>query len=214
MIETTLLKYLLAVFAITNPFANLVVFVSLTGHRPPHEQHVIAVKTSLAIGFIFLISTWLGNLILSFFAISVPSFELAGGVVLSLVALSMLQTHKTEMSFTSSENEEAATKHSIAVVPLAIPIFSGPGAISTIIVHVRNNPDFLSKVYFSIIDILIAAFIMLLLYFAAPIRRFLGDSGSKILTRIMGLIILAMAMEMLIHGLKESFPVLESLPTV
>lgn len=208
MIEPTLVKYFLAVFAITNPFANLVVFVSLTGHRSSQEQHAIAIKTSLAIATIFLISTWLGNIILSFFAISVPSFELAGGTVLSLVALSMLQTHKTEMSFTSAENEEAATKNSIAVVPLAIPIFSGPGAISTIIVHVRNNPSILTKTYFSLIDIIIAAFIMLLLYFAAPISRFLGNSGSRILTRIMGLIILAMAFEMLVHGARESFPAL------
>lgn len=201
-----IIHYFVSMLAITNPFGNLAIFIGLTSHNTLAEQRKIAATTALATVIILLIGTWCGGFVLRFLGISVPSFELAGGIIITLLGLSLLQSKISGMSHTEEEQKSAVQKSSIAVVPMSIPIIAGPGALATIILYSEKSPHFLTRLPFSVCDIVIALVIWLVLFFASHISRLLGVSGIKILMRIMGLILVAMAMEMLTSGLLADFP--------
>ena len=199
-------NFLTTMFAITNPFGNLAIFIGLTSHRSKAAQHKVALTTAVATVIIFLLITWIGQALLSMLSISISAFEMAGGIIITLIGLSMLSSKKSEMSHTESENKQASSKENIAVVPLAIPIIAGPGAMTAILVSINKYPHLMARVYISFGDILIAAFIGLTFYFAGPISKLLGESGIKIAIRITGLILVAMAMGMLTTGLGQALP--------
>lgn len=201
-----LITFIVTMFAITNPFGNLGIFIALTADKTVEEQRVIAMKTALACCVIFLVVTWFGQLILDFLGITVPAFEVAGGIVIMLIGLSMLQSKSSSLVQTDKEKKSAAVKASVAVVPLAMPIIAGPGAISTILVDLHQFPSIIAKVWVSVCDVILALIIMIVLLFAAPLRKFLGTSGISIMVRIMGLILIAMAMQMLTRGLISLLP--------
>lgn len=196
-----IINFIVGLIAITNPFGNMAIFLGLTSKKTLPEKRHLALVATLAIVIILLTSTWLGDGILKSFGISLSAFELAGALVITLVGLSLLSAHKSEFSHTDEEATEAKTKESIAVVPLAIPIIAGPGAITTLIIYAHKFPGVVDKLTQSLIDIGVAIFIGLILYFSDKISRVLGIAGVKILTRVMGLILIAMAMQMLISGL-------------
>ena len=200
------IHYFVSLLAITNPFGNLAIFIGLTSHNTLAEQRKIATATAFATCIILLIGTWCGGLVLDFLGISVPSFQIAGGLVITLLGLSLLQSKISGMSHTEEEQKSAVQKNSIAVVPMSIPIIAGPGALATIILYSEKSPHLLTRLPFSICDIAIAFVIWLALFFSGNISRLLGVSGIKILMRIMGLILVAMAMEMLTSGLLADFP--------
>lgn len=201
MTSSQFIHFLVALLAVTNPLGNLAIFLGLTSTNTPKEQKRIALKTSLSIVIILLITVWLGTGILTFFGIHLPAFELAGGLVIILLGLSMLRPHSQ-----ASQKTSAKDKESIAVVPLAIPIIAGPGAITAIIVATKNLPGILDRVYFSLGCVLVSLLIYLVLHFSSFISRLLGEEGIKIATRIMGLLLVAIAMEIIISGITTLLP--------
>jgi len=200
-----LITFIVTMFAITNPFGNLGIFIALTADETVKEQRIIAIKTALACCIIFLIVTWFGQSILNFLGITVPAFQVAGGIVIAMIGISMLQSKKSDIAHSSNETKTAG-QASVAIVPLAMPIIAGPGAISTILVDLHQFPSITAKVWASACEILLAIIIMIVLLFAAPLRKFLGNSGISIMVRIMGLILIAMAMQMLTRGLISLLP--------
>lgn len=201
-----LVTYLVTMFAITNPFGNLGIFIALTSDKSVSEQRVIAVKTAFACFIIFLVVTWFGDQILSLMGITVPAFQVAGGIVVALIGLSMLQSKQSDVAHSPKEKQDALTKASVAVVPLAMPIIAGPGAISTILVDLHQFPSLMAKIWVTASNLALAVLIMVVLLFAAPLRKFLGTSGISIMVRIMGLILIAMAMQMFTKGLVVLLP--------
>lgn len=208
MPQADTIKFIVAMIIMLNPLGSLSIFLQLTKRLPHWDQRKIAMMTTVAIAIIMLITVWTGKAVLSLLGISIPSFRFAGGIILLLMGLSMLQSRESPVSHTSEDDDAVTDRHSIAIVPLALPIIIGPGAISTIIITVEDFPLFFSKLWMSVICFLLASGMGALLYFAHPVAKFVGASTMKAITRIMGMIIMAIAVEMLAAGLTGLIPAL------
>jgi multiple antibiotic resistance protein len=201
-----LVGYIVAMLAITNPFGTVGVFIALTDDRSHREQRRIGITAAFACLIIFMVVTWFGEALLKLMGISVSAFQVGGGIVVAIIGLSMLRTESSSIRQTEQEQKAATHKASIAVVPLAIPILAGPGAISNILVDLHQFSTVIAKVYMSVANIFIAAVIGIVLLFAGTIRRILGVTGINILVRIMGLLLLAMAVQMMAKGAVALMP--------
>jgi multiple antibiotic resistance protein len=139
--------------------------------------------------------------------IKLPAFQVAGGVVLFILALSMLNAEESPIKQTVEEVKERKSE-SGAIVPLAIPIIAGPGAISSIIVDVNQFPGLLNQIVLSISAILVALVMGVILYFAANLEKMIGSSGINVINRLGGLILAAIAIQSLANGVMGLFPFL------
>jgi multiple antibiotic resistance protein len=200
------IKFIISLFAIVNPIGAIPIYVSLTaGYRPEDRARIVRI-TPIAVVAILLATLTGGEFILRFFGISIGSFRVGGGILLLLMAISMLQARTSRTAHTSDEAEETADRETIAVVPLAIPMLSGPGAISTVIVYAYKAKDPLAYLITSAGILLIGLSIFLSLLAAPYLTKKLGKTGINIITRIMGLILAAIAVEFITTGLKNIFP--------
>ncbi|WP_426416731.1 MarC family protein [Aestuariirhabdus sp. LZHN29] len=197
-------SFIATLFSMMNPIGNIGVFAGMTGGLPDSEIRKIAWKTGFAIAVTLLLVVWLGDVLLRFFGISVDELRAAGGVVVLIIGLHML-FNKSEHKHSTAELEDAETRDSIAVVPMAIPITAGPGTMTSVLL-VSQHQHLISRFEVSLIVILMAVLTALLYSFAGPLSRRLGESGVGVVTRIMGLVLSAIAMGMLAAGLKSLLP--------
>ncbi len=204
--DGALVTFAVALITIANPIGNLAIFASMTGDRSDAEKKQIATGSALAIAIILVIVTWSGSYLLDLFGISVPAFQTAGGLIILLLGLAMLHSKTSTMQQTEAEGTEAKDKESIAVVPLAIPIVAGPGAMTTIIVQTHQTSTIVDRALVTGVCLGTAFLLFLAFRFAAPIGRRLGISGINIVTRIMGMVLSAIAIGMMANGLKQLFP--------
>lgn len=199
-------KFLIGIFAILNPLGSIPIFLSLMAGRSSNEIRRTAFKTAVAVAVILIFSVWAGNGLLSFFGIGIPSFRIAGGLLLLIIAMAMFDARPGQVRQTQAEQAEAETKEDIAVVPLAIPLLAGPGAISLTIVDAHQAGGMLDKFVLSAGIVVIAIIVWLVLWLAEPIGKRLGTSGLNIATRVMGLLLAAMAVQFMADGLIALFP--------
>lgn len=206
-----------ALFALANPFGNLPFFITYTSTLTSRVRKATAVLLSLFLLVFYLIFFFLGNDILRFFGISIPAFQIAGGIVVLIIALSMVSGEHTdkqkEILHVDDKNENKETFGEDlekaeaflpkVLVPLGIPIYAGPGALSVVVMYGNKAFDAGGGAVFdSIIVIAIICLIVCVVNFlATPIRKCLGDQGLEILVRIMGLILAAIAVTLFIEGL-------------
>ncbi len=191
-----------------NPLGSLSIFLQLTDRFSVTHQRKTAIKCGLSITIIMVITIWLGNQLLDLLGITIASFRFAGGIILLLTGLSMLQSKESPISHTPEDDIAAEERSSIAIVPLALPIIIGPGSISTLIIQSSDYPNLSYKIWLSVLCILLAIGMFLLLYFGSIIAKFVGESVIKVITRIMGMIIMAIAVGMLANGLIGLLPML------
>ena len=201
------LKFLAGLFAIVDPLGSIPLFVVLTANQNLLERVQTARMAALTVGGVLLGVLLSGEPVLSFFGISFGSFQIAGGILLLLMALSMVQAQVSPVKNTQEELEDAESRASVAVVPLGIPLLAGPGAMSAVILyaHRSNHPG-----HYLVIagEILLVAFSVWLCFRAAPFfTRWLGRTGINVSTRLMGLIIAALGVEFISNGVKRLFPV-------
>ncbi|WP_207905756.1 MarC family protein [Aestuariirhabdus litorea] len=197
-------SFIATLFSMMNPIGNVGVFAGMTAGRPDPEVRKIALQTGVAIAVTLLLVAWCGDLLLRFFGISVEELRAAGGVVVLIIGLHML-FNKAEHKHTSEELEDAENRESIAVVPMAIPITAGPGTMTSVLL-VSQHQHLISLIEISVIVLVMSALTALLYGFSGPVSRRLGASGVGVVTRIMGLVLSAIAMGMLAAGLKELLP--------
>lgn len=207
---TELLKDFVGIFAILNPLGAIPVYLSMTAHKSELEIKRIAIKTAIAVAVILVISIWAGSTVLQFFGITMPAFRIASGLLVLLVAISMFHAKSSGASHTHQETIEAAQKDDIAIVPLAIPLLAGPGAISLVIVNVNRMDQWFEKMLLTLGIIILAAVIWLTLRIANSLGQLMGTAGINTATRIMGLLLAAMAVQFMILGIVEAFPGLAS----
>jgi len=200
MESTDYLKLFLGLVSIVNPIGTIPVFLSLTQERDRAERRSIARQTSAAVLIILGIALLGGEAVLQFFGISIPSFRCAGGILVFLMALSMLRAEPSGLRHTAEENLESSQKDSIAVVPLAMPMLAGPGAISTVIVYAHASSTWPQKGFMALAIAGTALVTYVALRFAPFIERLLGQTGMNIVTRVMGLILAALAVELMAGG--------------
>lgn len=205
MTEAALTSFIATLFSMMNPIGNVGVFAGMTADRPEAQARHIAWTCAGAVAITLLIVAWSGSLLLTFFGITVDSLRAAGGVIVLLIGLHML-SNKSEHQHTPAELEDAKPRASIGVVPLAIPIVAGPGTMAAVLVSAQQQSTVLSKVEISVVILALAALSGLLFSFASPISKRLGESGMGVVTRVMGMILAAIAMGMLAEGLKGMLP--------
>jgi len=200
------IKYLVGIFAILNPLGAIPIYLSMMTDRRPQIMHRTALKSSIAVAVILTLSVWVGDSLLSFFGIGIPAFRIAGGLLVLIIAIAMFGAKTSPARHTDAEQAEAEAKNDISVVPLAIPLLAGPGAISLTIVDAHQVVSLVDKVVFSLGIIGVASTVWLVLRLAEPIGKRLGTGGLNIATRVMGLILAAMAVQFMADGMLELFP--------
>lgn len=202
------LSFIISMLALINPLGSLAVFLGMTPHKAEREKRQIAVVTTITVLLVLLLVTWAGIPILHIFGISLPAFEVTGGLIILLRGLAMLHSKETPTSQTAEQLEETRTRsrESIAVVPLGIPIIAGPGAMTNAIIFSQEYAHVIYRIYLSLGIVIIALIMGLMLFFSTRINKFVGETGIKVMTRIMGLLLAAIAMSLIINGLKEAFP--------
>lgn len=206
------LKPLVTLLAIVNPLACVPFFIHYTQHFSRQQRKHTIVIASFSAFVVIAVSALLGLQILDFFGISLASFQVGGGLLLMTSALSMLNAQPADARSNPDELQEAETKSalgaSIAVVPLTIPLLTGPATMSTVVIYAdkaHGVVQLLSLVGYGVVIGLATALCFSL---AQPIARVLGKTGINIMTRLMGLILTALAVELIAEGLHKLFPVL------
>ncbi|QCT95307.1 NAAT family transporter [Caminibacter mediatlanticus TB-2] len=195
-----LMFYTISLITILNPIAAAAIMLSLVRYSEIPE---VARKTSLTVFVSSVITMLSGGIILKIFGINIPSIKAIGGVVLLIIATNMIQGKEiAPTNATKEEHIAAEDKDDVAIIPLAIPILFGPGVITTVIVLSEKSHSFYEKVMLLISIFLSSLIVYLTLRNAIYISKFLGVNGLKIVTRIMGLIIGAIAFLFLVGGIK------------
>jgi multiple antibiotic resistance protein len=203
---TDLIKLTVALLAIVDPFASIPVFLGTTTGYTQAERRSVTQIVAITVFCVLALSALIGTQVLQFFGISIPSFMIAGGILLLLMAIAMLQARETGIRQTPDEAVEASEKDAVAVVPLAIPLLAGPGAISTMIIATHQSPSFTYQLLLLIPAALIAIAVWATFAAATRISDRLGKTGMNIITRVMGLIIAAIGVEYIYRGMIEFFP--------
>ena len=174
----------------------------VNGQQRRHITNVVASTVCL----ILLAALYFGEVILHFFGISIHSFRVGGGILLLLMAVSMLHARISPIVQSKEEAEESIDKESVAVVPLAIPLLAGPGAISTVIIDAHKASGFMHYSIITIEIVMLSIILWIVLRFSPLISQRISATGINIATRIMGLILAAIAVEFIATGLKGLFP--------
>jgi multiple antibiotic resistance protein len=199
------LKFAAALFAIMNPFGNIAIFLSVTADRDA-DRGKIAVMTATAVLITLVVAAVLGQQILDLFGISVGSFRIAGGIIILILALSMLHAQPSTVHHSHAEVEAGKTKDNPAIFPLAIPVIAGPGSMATVILYSQHAQGALGWATIGAVIVVMSAVLLVALYAADRVASFLGTTGIKVLTRLMGMVLAAIAIEMIAGGLVELFP--------
>lgn len=199
------IRMFVGIFAIVSPIGAVPLYLSFTENIRAQRKE-IARTTSLSVAIIFTVSMLLGQTILTFFSISVDAFRVAGGILLMLIAFGMLEARVGRVRHTPEEDKDAIDSTTVSVVPLAMPLLAGPGAISTIILFSNQASDFSTKFALFLVCQSIALTIWAVLHFAPQIGDRMGRTGMNVTTRVMGLILAAMSVEFIVGGLRGLLP--------
>lgn len=193
--------------AIMNPFGAVPVFLSLTTGVSLEERIGVARRTGITVVTTLIVFALIGQWIFSFFGSSVDAFSIAGGILLFKMAFEMLNGQISKVKISAEEEEEAEriTLDDLAIIPLGIPFISGPGSITTVMIYMAKSTTLLERTGVLLAILFASATAYLILLSADGIERRLGRVGIKVLTRMMGLILASMAVQMIINGIKGAF---------
>lgn len=205
--QTIFLKFAAALVALLNPIYGIPVFLGMTQGYSPEERKRTASVIALAVVTAAVVATFIGEEILRFFGISVPAFQIAGGIIVLGIGLSMLKDDPPAEGDSKAAAAGQKKHKNIAVVPLAIPLTIGPGSFATIILFTHLLDDSSEIVTLLPVVIGICLLVWLGLLFADPIARFLGNTVISVITRIMAIILAAVAVEMIINGVVQAYQV-------
>ncbi|MDK2914794.1 MAG: multiple antibiotic resistance protein [Thermococcaceae archaeon] len=211
MIE--LIKYFVllygGLFAITNPIGAVPVFLSVTHDLSSRVRREIATKTSITVVATLVIFALIGEWIFKFFGSSTDAFAIAGGILLFKMAMEMLSGKLSSVKISTEEeeefSEEVVTLEEVAIMPLAIPLISGPGAITTVMLYMAKSSHLSEKATVIASIAAIGFTVWIILCSSNRIQKSLGRVGIKVMTRMMGLILTSMAVQMIINGIKGAF---------
>ncbi len=203
--EAALASFIAGLFSMMNPIGNVGVFAGLTAGQPGAQVRKTAWVCAGAVVITLLIVTWSGSLVLQFFGITVDSLRTAGGLIVLLIGLHML-FNKADHKQSSGELDDAASRASVAVVPMAIPIVAGPGTMATVLVGAEQSESVLGKLEITVVILVLSVLTGVMFSFATPITKLLGESGMGVVTRVMGMLLAAIGVGMLAEGLAVLLP--------
>lgn len=199
-------KIFVALLVIVNPVGTMPMFLGLTARHDEADRKRVARVASLSVAIILALSALVGEHALAFFGITIASFKVGGAILILLIAISMMHAAPSGERQTPEEAKEAADKESIAVVPLALPLLSGPGAISTTIIYAAKSPSLAHLGGVIACCLLVALTTWIALRAATPVGSWLGKIGINVVSRIMGLLLAAVAAEIFASGIVVLLP--------
>ena len=201
-----LLSAFVTLFIVIDPIGVAWLFVALTHDGDAAIRRNMAIRAVLLSGAILLVFYFSGDVLLRWMGISLSAFKIAGGILLLLLAIDMVFARQSGLrSTTAGETYEAEHKKDISVFPLAFPMIAGPGALTTVLLMSGNASHSALLWYFMFILFLVLAITLLCLLFAPRLSRLLGQTGANVISRLLGLILAAMAVQFVIDGIKQSF---------
>jgi multiple antibiotic resistance protein len=203
-------KPLVTLVAIVNPLAIVPFFIHYTQGFTPAQRRRTVVTAAITAFVVIAASALLGLQILEFFSISLASFQVGGGMLLLISSMNMLNAQPAEAKPNTNELEDGAQKAamgaSIAVVPLTIPLLTGPATISTVVIYANQAQNWVQLLALVGYGVVVGVATAICFALADPISRALGRTGINVMTRLMGLILAALAVEVMALGLVKLFP--------
>ncbi|MCY7363310.1 MAG: MarC family protein [Ignavibacteria bacterium] len=202
---TYYIKVFIAIFVLVNPIEGIPLFLSRTGKLSREQKLAIARKTAVAVFIILIIALYLGRYLLEIFGIGIPAFTLAGGVIIFLVALDMVlgKSSSADKDVPDDPNQNPAD---IAVVPLAMPLLAGPGAISSVILYGSKSPGIEGDMILTGIVFLVGVAVALSLNAAATMQKVMNATSINVMTKVTGLLVAAIAVQLIFSGLQQMIP--------
>ena len=205
---------MVTLLAIVNPLAIVPFFIHYTQDFSDEQRRRTVLVASFSAFVVIATSALLGLQILEFFSISLASFQVGGGMLLLISSMNMLNAQPAEAKPNTHEMEDGAAKAargaSIAVVPLTIPLLTGPATMSSVVIYAEKAKTALQLVTLVGYGVVIALATAICFSMAEPIARVLGKTGINVMTRLMGLILAALSVEVMADGLGKLFPILRS----
>lgn len=190
-----------SIFFLVDPFAVIPAFLAMTAHDDRRHRRRMARRASWTCFAVLCAFALAGRFIFKLFGLTLPAFEIAGGLILILVGMEMLQAKRSTSKQTPRETAEGIEKDDIGITPLGVPMLAGPGAISTVMVMM--GPQFIwwkaVAVFFAILFTAFASYLVLAA--ADSVRKYMGETGIQVLVRIFGLLLVAIAVQFIINGL-------------
>lgn len=196
------LKVFITLLALINPFGAIPLFLGLTAAQSAHQVRATINTASIATAIVIAVSALFGEALLRMFGISIASLQVGGGILLFFLAFKMFNAEPGRTRTTPEEEHEAAERSSIAVVPLTIPLLTGPGTVSTVIIYAERAQHWWELVAMILIGAVMGGVVWGTLRLAGPISRMAGQTGLNIMTRVMGLVLAALAVEFVAVGVR------------
>ncbi|MBV2193457.1 MAG: NAAT family transporter [Azonexus sp.] len=200
------LNMLVGLIVIVNPLLGVSSITTLASDETSEQRRATARMAALTVGVVMSISAIAGEAVLALFGIGIPEFHVGGGILLLLIAVSMLNARMSGVRHTAAESEEAQMREQVGVVPIGIPLLAGPGAISTAILYAHKGKGWLDMVVLLGEIWLVAALVWIALLMGDRLMTILGQTGMNIASRIMGLLLAAIAVGFVTQGLKVLLP--------
>ncbi len=199
------LRFFVTLTAVLDPFLAVPIFVSVTAGHSPRERVRVARVVTITVFAVLAGAAIFGERLLRLLGTSLPAFQVGGGLVLLLMALAMLNAQVGEIRQTRAEARELKSREASGVVPLAVPLLAGPGAIGTTIIAAQQGGLAHGATLIACI-LLVCAFLWLMLRLAQVVSRRMGTTGLNIATRLLGLLLAAIAIQTMADGLRILFP--------
>jgi multiple antibiotic resistance protein len=200
-----------SLFVTLDPIGNVPIFLTITPHNSEAERAAMVTRAVLVVFGVLVLFALCGNLIFRLFGVTIEAFRIVAGLLLLKIAFDMMEAKPARVRHTPEEDAEGAQRHDVAIIPLAIPLLSGPGSISNVIAltgQATKSPKVLTAFSLLLLAIALNALIAFVsLRSATAITRLLKESGMRILTRVMGLILAAIAVQFVLTGIKDAFHV-------
>ncbi len=206
-------RFFVTLLAILTPFAAIPVFLAMTGGQDDRFRTRTANMAAATVFVVLVVSAITGDMLLRVLGTSLDAFRVGGGIVLFLMSLSMLNARMSAVQQTPEEADEAGQKSTLGVVPIGIPLLVGPGSISSTIIETKRSGEFAHLAAVVACIALVCVVVWITLRLADPIGRQLGRTGLNILNRIFGLLLAAIAVQIVSVGLTGLFPALAGLRT-
>lgn len=201
-----LINSFVVLFVVIDPIGVALIFYTLTHNIDIRQQRMAALRGVTLATVILLVFFLIGDILLRRLGISIPAMRIAGGSLLFLLAIDMILARQSGLrSTTRREQQEAEHKEDVSVFPLAFPLIAGPGALTTVLLMASSSPRPLIFVGMIVVLLVVLAATLLSLFFASNMMRILGETGTNVISRLLGLILAALAVQYVIDGIKASF---------
>jgi multiple antibiotic resistance protein len=193
-----------SIFVLVDPIAAVPTFLAMTDGSEPKRRRHMAVRAAWTCFIVLVTFSMAGTLIFKLFGITLAAFRIAGGLILGSIGLEMLRARRSATKETPGETEEGAEKEDVGIIPMGVPMLAGPGAISSVMVLMTQNQDWPHALIILAAIGASSAISYVVLAAADRVSSYLHQTGIRILTRMMGLLLTAIAVQFILNGLKDA----------